>query len=112
MSVIVHASKHPLKADWVYADVDAGQSIYEIAGGCPVAAYINGREVPEELHRLTTVKDGAVLTLWPVPQDGDILKTVAIIAVSIAAPQIAATLLPASNPKHHRRPSPLTGLKR
>jgi len=93
MSVTVQASKHPLKADWVYADVDAGQSIYEIAGGSPVAAYINGREVPEELHRLTKVKDGAVLTLWPVPQDGEILKTVALIAVSIAAPQVAAFAL-------------------
>jgi len=55
MSVTVQASKHPLKADWVYADVDAGQSIFEISGGAPVAAYINGREVPEELHRLTRV---------------------------------------------------------
>jgi len=92
MSVTVQASKHPLKADWVYADVDAGQSIYEIAGGCPVAAYINGREVPEELHRLTSVKDGAVLILWPVPQDDDVIKAVAVIAVAVVAPVAAGAI--------------------
>jgi hypothetical protein len=92
VSVTVQASKHPLKPEWVYADVDAGQSIYEIAGGAPVAAYINGREVPEEFHRLTQPKDGATLVLWPVPQDGDLLRTAALIAVSIAAPQLAPAL--------------------
>jgi len=92
MSVTVQASKHPLKPDWVYADVDAGQSIYEIAGGAPVAAYINGYEVAEELHRLTFVKDGTHVTLWPLPQDGDILRSAALIAVAVFAPQIAASL--------------------
>ena len=87
MSVTVQASKHPLKPDWVYADVEAGQSIYEIAGGAPVTAYINGREVAEDLHRLTKVKDGAHVVLWPVPQGGasDLLKSVAQIVVSAAA---------------------------
>jgi len=95
MSVTVQASKHPLKPDWVYADVEAGQSIYEIAAGAPVAAYLNGREVPEELHRLTRVKDGAHLTLWPIPQDDNILRSAALIAVSIAAGPAAAAILPA-----------------
>jgi len=95
MSVTVQASKHPLKPDWVYADVDAGQSIYQIAGGAPVAAYINGYEVAEELHRLTFVKDGTHVTLWPLPQDGDILRTAAIIGVAIVSGGIAAgTILP------------------
>jgi len=87
VSVTVQASKHPLKPDWVYADVEAGQSIYEIAGGAPVTAYINGREVAEDLHRLTKVKDGAHVVLWPVPQGGasDLLKSVAQIVVSAAA---------------------------
>lgn len=93
MSVSVQASKHPLKPEWVYADVEAGQSIYEIAGGAPVAAYINGHEVPEELHRLTRVKDGATLVLWPVPQDGDILRVAAIIAVSVVAGPAAGALV-------------------
>ena len=95
MTVTVQASKHPLKPDWVYADVEAGQSIYEIAGGSPVAAYLNGREVPEELHRLTRVKDDAHLTLWPIPQDDNILRSAALIAVSIAAGPAAAAILPA-----------------
>lgn len=85
MSVTVQASKHPLKADWVCASVDASQSIFEISGGAPVAAYINGREVPEELHRLTRVKDGSHLTLWPIPQNDDILKPVLQIAVAAVA---------------------------
>jgi len=92
LSVTVQASKHPLKPDWVYAEVDAGQSIYEIAGGAPVAAYINGREVPEELHRLTRLKEDSYLVLWPIPQGDDVLRTVAIIAVGVFAPQIAASL--------------------
>jgi hypothetical protein len=92
LSVTVQASKHPLKPDWVYADVEAGQSIYEIAGGAPVAAYINGHEVPEEMHRLTRVKERANLVLWPVPQDDGILRSVALIAVAVFAPQIAAGL--------------------
>ena len=87
MSVTVQASRHPLKPDWVYADVAANQSVYEIAGGAPVAAYINGREVPEELHRLTKVKEGSHLTLWPIPQDGagDVLRVVATVAVAAVA---------------------------
>jgi len=76
VSVTVQASKHPLKPEWVYADVDAGQTIYEIAGGAPVAAYINGREVPEEFHRLTQPKDGATLVLWPLPQDDELKRTI------------------------------------
>ena len=83
MSVTVQASKHPLKPEWVYADVDAGQSIYEIAGGAPVAAYINGREVPEEFHRLTQPKDGATLVLWPLPQDDELKRTIGQIAITI-----------------------------
>ena len=87
MSVTVQASRHPLKPDWVYADVAANQSVYEIAGGAPVTAYINGREVPEELHRLTKVKEGSHLTLWPIPQDGagDVLRVVATVAVAAVA---------------------------
>lgn len=92
MPVTVQASKHPLKADWVYADVDAGQSIYEIAGGAHVAAYINGREVPVELHRLTKLKDGVFLTLWPIPQDDDIVKAVLTVAVAVVAPVAAGAI--------------------
>jgi len=90
VSVTVQASKHPLKPEWVYADVAANQSIYEIAGGAPVAAFINGREVPEELHRLTRVKDGATLILWPVPQDDETLKVVALVTVSVISGGIAS----------------------
>lgn len=95
MSVTVQASKHPLKPDWVYADVAANQSIYEISGGAPVVAYINGREVPEQLHRLTKVKDNAHVTLWPVPQSDDVIRTVGVIAVAIVAPMVAPALVPA-----------------
>jgi hypothetical protein len=91
LSVTVQASKHPLKPEWVYADVAANQSIYEISGGAPVAAFINGREVPEELHRLTRVKDNTTLVLWPVPQGGaeDVLKSVASVVVAAAAAYVA-----------------------
>lgn len=87
MSVTVQASKHPLKPDWVYAEVDSGKSVYEICAGAPVAAYINGREIPEELHRLTKVKDGSHLVLWPIPQGeaADALGAVAGIVVAAAA---------------------------
>lgn len=95
MSVTVQASKHPLKPDWVYAEVAANQSIYEISGGAPVVAYINGREVAEELHRLTKVKDEAHVTLWPVPQDDDVVRTVAVITVAVVAPIAAPALVPA-----------------
>jgi len=93
MSVTVQASKHPLKAEWVYADVEPGQSIYEIAGGAPVVAFINGREVPEELHRLTQAKDGATVVLWPVPQGGDIFKSVLMIGIAFAAGPIAGSIV-------------------
>jgi len=93
MSVAVQASKHPLKPEWVYADVEAGQSIYQIAGGAPVAAYINGREVPEEMHRLTCVKDGATVVLWPLPQDDGALGSVAGVIVAAAAVAVSAGAL-------------------
>ena len=89
MSVTVQASRHPLKPDWVYADVAANQSIYEIAGGAPVAAYINGREVPEELHRLTKIKEGSHLTLWPIPQDDDVVRVTLTIGVAVISAGIA-----------------------
>jgi len=69
----------------VEAEVEAGQSIYEICGGAPVAAFINGKEVPTELHRLTKVKDGAFVVLWPIPQSDEIKRAVGQIAVAIAA---------------------------
>lgn len=86
--ITVEASKHPLRPEWVSAEVDSGQSIYEIVGGAPVAAYINGREVPAELHRLTTPKDGSTLVIWPIPQ-GDDLGTV--LGIVVAAAAIAVT---------------------
>jgi len=92
LSVTVKASRHPLKADWVTAEVDSGQSIYQISGGAAVAAYINGREVPEELHRLTSVKDNAELVLWPIPQDDNIIRTVATVVVAAVAMPVAMTI--------------------
>ena len=41
--------------------------------------------MPEEFHRLTKVKDGATLVLWPVPQDDEILKPILQIGVAVAA---------------------------
>ena len=100
MSVTVQASKHPLKPEWVYADVEANQSVYEICGGAPVVAFINGKEVPAELHKLTRVKDGANLVVWPVPQDvslpspSDLLSSIAGIAVAAAAVATVGLLTP------------------
>lgn len=96
MSVTVQASKHPLKPDWVYAEVESDQSIYEISGGAPVEAYINGRQVPEELHRLTKVKDGMTLVLWPIPQDDEIKSAVGQIVVAIAAAVTAVAVTAAT----------------
>jgi predicted phage tail protein len=76
----------------VEAEVEPGQSIYEIAGGNAVTAYLNGTEVDERLHRLTIVNEEDHLVLWPVPQGGDVLRSVALIAVAIAAGPIAAAM--------------------
>ena len=124
MSVTVQASKHPLKPDWVYADVAANQSIYEIAGTNSVEAFINGRKVAPELHKLTKVKDNAHVILWPMPQDdeqqddladdasdaldsaadaigdvlsNDIVRAVATIAIAVAAPYAATALTGATS---------------
>ena len=113
-----------MKPDWVYADVAANQSIYEIAGTNSVEAFINGKKVAPELHRLTKVKDNAHVILWPVPRDdeqrddladdftdavesgadaigdalsNDIVRAVATIGIAIAAPYAASALTGATS---------------
>lgn len=88
MPVKVIASKHPLRDDFVTAEVDDGQTIREIVGDVPVHAWINGVEVPAELLAHTRPKSGTTLVVRPVPQGDNIGRTLAqiglIIAVAVA----------------------------
>lgn len=119
MSVTVQASKHPLKPDWVYAEVEPNQSIYEIAGTDNIVALLNGYEVSPSIHKFVRPKDKSHLVLWPIPQDDeqqdsladeftsgvdsaveeiteaigtDVVRAIATIGIAIAAPYAATAM--------------------
>ena len=81
----VHASRSPFQDDWVTAHVDGGQTVSEIAGGAPVFAWVDGREVPTDFIDRMRIKDGVTLTLRPIPQDDGDLRAVLSIVVTAAA---------------------------
>lgn len=83
--VKVLAFLHPLRDEQVEAEVADGQSIREIVGDVPVHAWVDGHEVPAELLGKVRPKAGAVLVVRPVPRDGGIIRSVALVAVAAAA---------------------------
>lgn len=50
---------------------------------------INGLQVPALMWSRTTVKDGAIIECRPVVHDNDTLRTAALIAVAVFAPEVA-----------------------
>lgn len=85
---------HPLTTQGrtVFVDVGADNLAGILAShGIDSAWYveINGLQVPALMWSRTTVKDGAIIECRPVVHDNDTLRTAALIAVAVFAPEVA-----------------------
>jgi len=87
MAVIIHAYKGALGNEMLEpAEVPAGETLAEICGTDQILASINGRVLPAHMVTHMRLKDGHTpIEVRPIPQDGNILKTVLLVGVTVAA---------------------------
>lgn len=91
--ITVHASKHPLRDEWLEpVEVEPDQTVAEICGTDQLFAWINGRQMPDHMIKHMRLKDGGTVVVRIAPQDGNILKSVLMIGVAIAAGALTAGL--------------------